>query len=70
MICVLCKQQQPLEAVYAGLASADGQMAFACNSHFLSRSRLIRGWAIFALEQGQTIFELNTRTCNSDQPVY
>ncbi len=49
--CIVCNQRLILENAAVGAIFANGQQAFACNSHFWDSPRLICGWAKFIYEQ-------------------
>lgn len=55
--CVICKQHKSPVEVSAGLYGADGQQAYACNSHFWDMGKLILGWADFAVAQRDTVIQ-------------
>jgi hypothetical protein len=54
--CVICRKFISLTGATAGLHDAEGNLAFACEGHFWSMSRLIVGWADFmALERSKRL---------------
>jgi len=73
LLCSICDQEKSTSELTVGLCDAQGQQAFACDSHFRSGSQFIVGWADFAARQQQILDRINMQTqfseTNTDERV-
>lgn len=49
--CIICFQIVPLADAIAGSLYANGDQAFACDSHIENRAQWIAAWALFNTQQ-------------------
>lgn len=62
--CAICQRNVPFTHASAGLCSAVGTQAFACDDHFKNSSELIVGWSTFTItEQVQSQSALHSLYC-------